>query len=316
MASMGEWFYLGMEQLDEHFANLAGLQQAQVEALEEIKQAQAAAQWQTEHRENQRERIFKLAQLADHWETHVGQLPLMTYLTTLRLSRNAGVSSRDFSAFQDKAYVQQVLDKLTTISQEAYRRLSREQLAQCEQFFKFDMEVPMLEQAMRAQAAREKLATEVEPNLASARKKVANLNLWGTILVVVAVLSSFALLGLCGSLILVLAASISTTGSANPYVGQLLGSFLGVSVFVASLVVRGSLRRRQKTATDEYNNIAYQYQQLASSINAVDWGKVTSLFGQRDSAGYRQLQKERRQFMWSLLVGGAPGQVEQAPALE
>ncbi len=262
-------------------------------AREELGQLKAGVQTEAARKlilEMMRSFVFEIMQDIKALEDHMQTAPQQVYVVARALEwrlQDSGISPDIFPDFADKEYVQQAFTKIKLATQQSRGRLSEEQLTQAETAIKYTTEAGLLNQAIEAKSAFEKLqATEAEWNELSKQSSSASKSkTWGCSVLFLA----FALLFAC------LAASL---GGDTGWV--IFTGFVGMICLVGGVVLMA------KSKPAHYQQAKAIREELQKKLLPREqWDKVVNLWGDLSSLGYRDIQTTRANFL-----RGVFGQVE------
>ncbi len=270
-------------------------------AREELGQLQAGAQAEAARKlilEMMRSFVFEIVQDIKALEDHMQTAPQQVYVVARALEwrlQDSGISPDIFPDFADKEYVQQAFTRIKSATQQSRGRLSEEQLTQAETAIGYITESGLLNQAIGAKSALEELqSTEPEWNMlskqagkASGSKTLGCLGLFFTF--------SFVPLLIGGV--------VGWLASINDILGSISG-LLGMGAWLACLV--GSIVLMAKSKPARYQQMKVERESLQSKLmKREEWEKITALWGDLSSQGYRDIQTTRANFL-----RGVFGQVE------
>ncbi len=270
-------------------------------AREELGQLQAGAQAEAARKlilEMMRSFVFEIVQDIKALEDHMQTAPQQVYVVARALEwrlQDSGISPDIFPDFADKEYVQQAFTRIKSATQQSRGRLSEEQFTQAETAIGYITESGLLNQAIGAKSALEELqSTEQEWNMlskqagkASGSKTLGCLGLFFTF--------SFVPLLIGGV--------VGWLGSINDILGGISG-LLGMGAWLACLI--GSIVLMAKSKPARYQQMKVERESLQNKLmKREEWEKITALWGDLSSQGYRDVQTTRANFL-----RGVFGQVE------
>lgn len=270
-------------------------------AREELKQIQAGAQEEAMRElvlEVMRNFVFEIAQDIKALEDRMQMAPQQVYVVARALEwrlQDSEISPEIFSEFSDKEYVQQTFTKIRLAVQQSHGRLSQKQLAQAEIAISYVTEAGLLNQAIEAKSALEELqATESEWNMLS---KQAGSTSGMKVLGCLGLLATFSFIPMFLGIFATWLASI------NDMLSSISGLF-GIGVWLICLV--GSIILMAKSKPARHQQMKAERESLQSKLmKREEWAKVTALWGDISSQGYRNIQAARANFL-----RGVFGQVE------
>jgi hypothetical protein len=293
---MGSWLDLVNAGLN--VAHSHQIRQAQ-EQLQAMEADAAEAALRAHILEIMRNYVFEISQdiraLDEHLQTAPQQVYVIAHALRWRI-QELGITPEIFPEFADKEYVQQTQTKIKDAIQQSQSLMPPEQRAQADKAVKFVEQSALLQKAIDAMSAKEKLAdTEQEWAALSQKAKRAKNN---KTLGCLALVGTFLIVPAISDVISALMASIS--------------EFLGGLTMLISLVVWvggmiGSIVLLAKQSKPEgYEQLKETRETWKSELLPNEtWERVVSLWGKRTSQGYQEIQRSRNNFL-----SGMFGQVD------
>jgi len=245
--------------------------------------------------------VFQSSQDLQALTGHLEELPQPVYVATQTLQwrfRDIGISAEIFPEFTDKEYVLQVQKELDGITQDARSKLSGPQINQAEKCINAITQMPLLEQAIEAQSAREQLqATETEWRERASRKgkyTLAGLGAWAIIAFLI-VPCSCSMMG----------SSSGTASSDLAVIFWLALSLLFLITIPAGFI--GGIILWVKGSTPRYKELKKLRQEWAEQVpDRATWEKIVATFGKHSSDEYRAVRASRENTIQQVL-----GQVQE-----
>lgn len=253
-------------------------------AREQLNRLEAGAVLSMLHNEmliSLRSFIFECAKEIEVLEQNLDSSSLSVYVAAKTFEwrlHDMGISPEIFPEFADKEYVQRLHNKLTRIIQELRRKLTAGQINQAEDCFSFIVHMPLLDQAIIGQEAREQLqASDVEWKALSSKKSFFNLAGLGSLiggfifpLLMIAILSYIP-------------------------IPEVLRENLSCSVCIFGFgLILGGILLMAMSSSSQYWQLAKDRQEWKGKIpNNQTWNTIVNLFGQRSGEEYRRLRTTR-----------------------
>jgi predicted phage tail protein len=268
--------------------------------LDQIESGAAAETLRREVLEVLRNFVFETAQDMKALEQRVAGSPQPVYVVARALEwrfQDIGISPGIFPEFADKEYVLQVQEVIGKVTQEAQGRLSETQVRQAEECVNAIVQMPLLEQAIEAQAAREQLqAVEEEWQNVSSEKSRRTLQGIGTLAV-----SWFAcpVMACIGSPVL---------GSLAIRVNENLVSLVGGGAMVLTLLVMlagsiGGIILLGKSSTRRHAELKKARKAWQGKVPGQEvWNEIVTTFGKQSSDGYRNMRAAHQNLMREVLA--------------
>jgi hypothetical protein len=284
-----DWLHAGLEA-----ATYAKAQQAQRD-LADVKtttEMEAARRVLIEAMRNFVFDIFRDIQLV---EEQLSEYPQQVYIVSRSLDwrlSDSGLSAEVFPDFQDKEYVFKTQKKISEVVEKSRSSLTQEQVQQSETAVQYIAEIPILQQAIADESARESLmATEEYWRKLSGHKSKKNL---------------FVGLGIAG---LVLSAcigmplalsglSIMGVGSVGGFISGLIMLAIGGAMPIGSI----ALFFFGGKSNPEYALLKANREDLQKRLIPVeDRQQIVSIFGELTSEQFQRIYEERLAFLKPLL---------------
>jgi hypothetical protein len=270
----------------------AQLQRMETDAVESALHAQLL--------EIMRNFVFEIAQDIKALEDHLQTAPQQVYVVAHALRwrfQNMGITPEIFPEFVDKEYVQKTRTKIGEAIQSSKALMRPSQLTQAETAVKFVTQSDLLQQAIEAMSAKEKLqasesewkAVSTENQQAKNQKGLGCLALFGSLFIVPGILFSIVPLFFT--------------------VSELLG---GISTMIAALVSLGcivgsiNLMVKSKSKPKRYEELKEMREGWRNKLLPREtWEEVVRLWGEKSSYEYKEIQQSHNDFLRGMF-----GQVE------
>lgn len=235
-----------------------------------------------------REFVFSSAQEVKTLETYLEGSPQPVYVAARVLEwrfQDVGIAPQVFPEFSDKEYVQGIQGDLARVIQDSRSRLTPGEISRAEECVDAFVQIPLLDQAIEAQSAREYLqATEDEWKQISGRK---------TLLLLA------GLAALVGSFIICPSTCCHFTSLTSSIRNETLEPILGFAtlavhgvLFLASMI--GGIVLLAKSSGPRYRELKENRKQWTEkTLDGETWDQIVGLFGEQGSEGYRHLRVER-----------------------
>ena len=276
-----DWIHAGLE-----IATYAKAQKAQ-RNLTEMK---TAGEIETARRalfDAMKNFIFNISRDIQLAEEQVTESPQQVYIVSKSLEwrlTNSGLTADMLPDTQDKEYFFKTERKVAEVVRISKEKLTPEQIQESETAVQYIAELPIIQQAILAKTAQEKL-NEIEKKWQDLAAKNGNNQV-------------FILLG-------AVAVCPSCVCLMSPIMGG--GDSSGLSMFLGLVALVGAIAliAKGRSVNPEYAELKSKREILKKQLMPEDeWAEVTSVFGDVSSTEFKKFSDERLAFLAPLLGGG------------
>ena len=244
--------------------------------------------------------VFSSAQEVKTLEQYLESSPQPVYVAGKVLEwriQDVGISPEIFPEFTDKEYVQKVQGDLVSVIQDSRNRLTPGEISQAEECINAFVQMPLLDQAIEVQSAREQLqATEAEWKQITGKRNLSTLAGLAVLVGSIFICPNFWCFSSSWAFGI-------ENESLRPIVVVAVLAINGI-LFLASIV--GGIILLIKRSSPRYRELQKDRKQWREKIlDRETWKQIVNLFGEQDSEGYQSIRAERES-----LIRGVMGQID------